>query len=299
MAFETIIGNDEAKELLKETINSKAFLHSYLFTGIDGIGKLLFAKEFAKNILCENQTGNNSFEQFESGNHPDFGIISPDGNSIKIEQIRFIQNKIVEKPVVSNRKVYIINDSQTMTKEAQNCLLKTLEEPPEYMIIILICSNEEQLLNTIKSRCTKVLFKPIPDKELKEYMSQKGIDQNLSNNIFNVLDGSIGKLFKILDKKEILKEVEPIFNKIEENDKVDMLKNADILYKYKDDIVDILNYGNVILFEKSKKDRRYLNCIKMLEKAKTRLKQNANYDMTIDNMLFSIWEEINENNNRS
>ena len=295
MAFETIIGNKEVKELLEDVIKTRNFLHSYLFTGIDGIGKMIFAKEFAKNILCKTK---NSCEMFDGENHPDFTVITPDGNSIKVEQIRLLQNKIAEKPIESTNKVCIINDSELMTKEAQNCLLKTLEEPPEYMIIILICANEEQLLNTIKSRCTKILFKPIEDKEIKKYIENKGVEEKITDSMLDLLDGSIGKTVKVLEKRELLEKIEPIFTEIENCDKIEMMQRAEALYKSKDDIEDVLSYANVILLKKAKKDAKYLNCIKLIEKAKIRLKQNANFDMTIDNMLFSIWEEINEDNNR-
>ena len=185
-----------------------------------------------------------------------------------------------------------------MTKEAQNCLLKTLEEPPEYMTIILICSNEEQLLNTIKSRCTKILFKPINNTEIKEYLESRGIKDQITDNMLELLNGSIGKAVNIFEKKEILEQVEQVFIRIETYDKIEMIKKAEVIYKAKDDIDDILDYANVLLLKKTKADMRYLNCIKLVEKAKIRLKQNANFDMTIDNMLFSIWEEINEDYNR-
>ena len=90
----------------------------------------------------------------------------PDEGKIKIEQLRNLQSKIIEKPIISNKKVYVIKDADTMTKEASNCLLKTLEEPPSYIIIILIGANESMFLNTIKSRCTKILFNKIEDDKL-------------------------------------------------------------------------------------------------------------------------------------
>ena len=101
---------------------------------------------------------------------------SEDGKSIKIEQIRYMQEKIAEKPITSNKKIYIIDNSDTMTKEAQNCLLKTLEEPPEYAVIILLVSNENNILNTIKSRCTKILFNPLSKEELLYYLNQNDIE---------------------------------------------------------------------------------------------------------------------------
>ena len=103
-------------------------------------------------------------------------IDSEDGKSIKIEQIRYMQEKIAEKPIASNKKVYIINNSDTMTKEAQNCLLKTLEEPPEYAVIILVLANENNMLNTIKSRCTKIMFNPLSKEEIIHYFNSNGLE---------------------------------------------------------------------------------------------------------------------------
>ena len=103
-------------------------------------------------------------------------IVAEDCKSIKIEQIRYMQEKIAEKPIASNKKVYIINNSDTMTKEAQNCLLKTLEEPPEYAVIILVLANENNMLNTIKSRCTKIMFNPLSKEEIIHYFNSNGLE---------------------------------------------------------------------------------------------------------------------------
>ena len=163
MNFKNIIGNDKIKKYFNNSLKNENFLHSYLFLGKEGIGKFTFAKELAKYILCLNEKEDlcncKSCLCFNSNNHPDFFIINEEGETIKVEQIRRqVIDKIIEKPIISKRKVYIINDCDKMTREAQNCLLKTLEEPPEFIIIILISSNENLILNTIKSRCTSIKF---------------------------------------------------------------------------------------------------------------------------------------------
>ena len=137
MNFRNIIGNDGVKELLNNSISTNSVLHSYMFVGPDGIGKKLFAIDFSEMILCLNDNkacGNcDSCVKFSGNSHPDFEIVdSEDGKSIKIGQIRLLQEQIAEKPIVSDKKIYIINNADLMTTEAQNCLLKTLEEPPEY-----------------------------------------------------------------------------------------------------------------------------------------------------------------------
>ena len=140
--FEKIIGNEHIKESLIKAVNSSSVSHSYLFIGKSGIGKKLFAKELAKKVMCLGDETCESCVKFEAGSNPDFQIIVPDGRTLKIEQIRNLQARIIEKPIISNKKVYIIDDAECMSEEAQNCLLKTLEEPPEYAMIILISSNE-------------------------------------------------------------------------------------------------------------------------------------------------------------
>ena len=126
--FNNILGNDKIKELLTNSVKNNKTSHSYLFIGTEGIGKKLMAKEFAKMILCtdENKYCNNckSCIEFDTNNNPDFKIIEPDGNSLKIEQIREFQSKVAEKPIISNRKVYIINDSDKMTRRSSKLFIK-------------------------------------------------------------------------------------------------------------------------------------------------------------------------------
>lgn len=182
-----------------------------------------------------------------------------------------------------------------MTKEAQNCLLKTLEEPPEYATIILIATNENKLLNTIRSRCIKINFNKIEDNEIHRYLAQNNI-QNLSSNMISYCNGSIGKILKIKDNIETYEKIEELINNISKNDLIYILNNAETLYKAKEERYDLLEYINVLLLKT--KEINKINCIKYVEEAKRRLNANSNYDMTIDNLLIKMWEEINEKYNR-
>ena len=304
MNFSHIIGNDNIKQLLSNSIKTNNILHSYMFIGNEGIGKSLFASEFAKMILCNASTLNekscdncNSCIGFNTNNHPDFMIVDlEDSKSIKIDQVRYLQEKIAEKPIVSNRKVYIINNSDTMTKEAQNCLLKTLEEPPSYAVIILISSNESNLLNTIKSRCTKISFAKLNNDEILDYFKRNNTEFNFNQNILQACNGSIGKAIRIKDEANNYNIIDDVLNNIHIKDISYIWNNSEILYKSKDSIDDLLDYINIILMNKllSTNDIRYVNCVKIVEKTKKKLSSNANYDMSIDNMLLNIWEEFNE-----
>ena len=294
--FENILGNDKIKKELIGSINNGKYSHSYLFLGISGIGKKMIAKEFAKMILCDGEEKYcnkcKSCIEFDSGNNPDFAEINPDGNNVKIEQIRELQRKIVEPPIISNKKVYIIDEADSMTKEAQNCLLKTLEEPPEFAVIILIGSNESNFLSTIKSRCTIIKFNSIPSEQVKNYIEKKYDIHPISENIILASEGSIGKAEILKDKQELYNAIDNILANIEKMDLIDTLKNADIIYKSQEDKIDILEYINIILFRKSRQNAKYLNCINIIEDTKKRLNANSNYNMTIDNMIMTIWEEI-------
>lgn len=231
--------------------------------------------------------------EFNTNNNPDFLLLEPDGNSIKIEQIRFLQKKIQEKPIISNKKVYIINDADCMTKEAQNCLLKTLEEPPQFSTIILIGSNENAFLSTIKSRCMIIHFKKLTNQEMKNYLETNYNLTNISENMLDTFQGSISKAILLKDKTEEYNNLETIVNELSKNDLIEILNLAEPIYKSKEDIFEILDYINIILLKKAKENYIYTNCINIVENTKKRLNQNANYDMCIDNLLFNMWEEVN------
>ena len=306
MDFDSIIGNDKAKGILNKSLENDTVLHSYMFIGNAGIGKRLIARQFAKKILCENYNGHEcgtckACIEFDGGNNPDFSYIEPDGKIIKIEQIRQMQATVIEKPINSKKKVYIINDADLMTKEAQNCLLKTLEEPPEYIVIILVVSNENKMLTTIKSRCMKIHFEKIPDGEIKKFLKERCNIENASRNILKMCDGSIGKCLSIQDNLNDYIEIENIFQSFNKGI-IQVLNSSELLYKNKDNINEYLEYINVILYNYAKDNLnnniRFINSMKIVENTKQRLLSNSNYDMCVDYLLFNIWEEINEKNSR-
>ncbi len=292
--FNKIIGNDEIQNLLKQAIKNNRTSHSYLFVGTEGIGKKQIAKEFAKALLCLNNDKYcntcKSCIEFDDNNNPDFVILEPDENSIKIEQIREIQRKVVEKPIISNQKVYIIDNSDKMTTEAQNCLLKTLEEPPKYITIILIGTNENAFLSTIKSRCTILRFKDIPQHKIEEYLDTQQIYFK-DKRILKACGGSIGKALEIKDRQEEYESIHEFIENLAQENIIDIFQKTQILFNSKERIQDILQYINILLLEMAKENYKYSECIEIVEDTKKRLQSNANYDMTIDNMLLKMKEK--------
>ncbi len=293
--FGNIIGNVRNKEILKNIIYSNNISHSYIFSGIDGIGKFLFAKEFAKAILCLDEKKYpcnkcKSCISFENGNNTDIVIIDEQEDSIKNEIIKELTKKVLEKPVLCSKKVYIINNSENMTKEAQNSLLKTLEEPPEFVVIILVTSNENLLLNTIKSRCIKISFDNLSNSELKQYFDNNLM--NFNNDIVDSFGGSIKKAIELNNKKEIFEKVEKIFSNLDNMNTLQIMAMKETIFSNKEDIYSILDYINTIFYRKILKDinniKKYKRYIEIVEETKIRLNKNSNYDMTIDYALLAI-----------
>jgi len=258
--------NSQIQELLQSTIKSKKIVNGYMFSGSGSTKNYEFAKMFAKMILCFKQEGTScndctSCIMFDDDNHPDYYEINKDANeSIKIDEIRELQERIIEKPITSLKKVYVINNAEKMTVEAQNCLLKTLEEPPEFITIILVSNNENTILTTIKSRCTKVAFTEENARELTE------------------------------EEKERYEELEKIFGNVEKYLSIDLLNKLDVLYKDKDNIFENLDFINEIFIKKVRYDTKYLDYIDYVEETKNKLRTNSNYDMCIDNLILKIWE---------
>lgn len=276
--FDNIIGHDDIKTYFENIIKKHNISHSYIFYGEDGVGKLTFAKEFAKKLLKQ--------DNLEAC--PDFKIIKKldDKKDIIVEQVRKeILDDVYIAPLSGDYKIYIIDDADFLNIASQNALLKTLEEPPKYILIILICSNINKILTTILSRTNKINFTGIDGKYINSFINEK-YDTMLSDNVLNYVNGSLGKAINVINNNLIDKFniVEQLVNYIEKKDVIDsldLIKNLDFQNE------DIIQYFEYMLFE-----RKIYASIKYVEKAITRLKNNGNYDIVVDNMILKIIEEI-------
>lgn len=173
MPFSDIIGHERPKAILKAALRHDRVAHAYLFHGDPGIGKRLTAFRLAQAINCETTEGSDGLEacglcrscrQIEGLTHPDFVLIAPDQEQanpqIKIEDIRALEEQMIYRPLVGRRRVVVIDDADRMTLGAANALLKTLEEPPGYSVLVLVTSRPFALPATIRSRCQGLRFAP-------------------------------------------------------------------------------------------------------------------------------------------
>jgi len=200
--------HDGATTFLERFFDSdKRLVQNLLFWGEESVGKMTTAEEFSKTLLCSGRNGwkrcekCNSCEMIKKGYHPDLMIIEPEEESVKIEQIRQGLSFLFYHPQISSLKILIINQADKMTEDCQNALLKTLEEPQENNLIILVTSAPKRLLTTIRSRVLPLRFKRIANKEIIDFLQkQYSLSQNEAEEIAERADGKIGKVIKLLNK---------------------------------------------------------------------------------------------------
>jgi len=211
MSFNDIVGQERAIKILTKSLKENKISSSYIFVGSEGTGKKLTAIEFTKAVNCLNLNKDleacedcQSCSEISKQRSPDLKIIEPIKNSIKIEQIREMRKEIGLKPFKNRKKIYIMDKAERMTIEASNCLLKTIEEPPYYAIIILICSKIDPILPTIVSRCQIINFGLISSYKIKEFLlnKNKNIEKEKSEIISKLAQGSIGSALKLLSAEE-------------------------------------------------------------------------------------------------
>lgn len=220
MSFKDIVGQEKAVNILLKSLKEDKVSPSYIFVGSEGVGKKFTAVEFAKTINCLNV--NNNLEACEICNVcnkinkqccPDLKIIEPIKGSIKIEQIRELRREIDLKPFEYRKKIYIIDQAEEMTIEASNCLLKTIEEPPDYAIIILICINTDSILPTIISRCRLIKFRLIDSSKIRKILFNKvNLEESKAELVSKLAQGSIGKAFKLISDKEYFNRREKLLD---------------------------------------------------------------------------------------
>lgn len=194
MAFEAVRGQPAAVELLSRAVESGRVAHAYAFVGPSGVGRKLTALAFARALLCPSRGCGRcrSCAQIGEGTHPDCHLILPDGQNIKIDQVRELERLAALTPHAGPYKLFILDDAERLTPQAASALLKTLEEPPARTVLVLILSQVRALPATIRSRCQLVRFAPLPLPETVAVLKGHGIEESQARLLARVSQGRIG-----------------------------------------------------------------------------------------------------------
>jgi DNA polymerase-3 subunit delta' len=200
MSWSEIIGHDRPKKILRESLSRSALAHAYLFFGEESVGKRTTARVFAQAVQCEKPERGEpcgacrSCRLFRAESHPDVSFIGPEDDQIKIDQVRAIQDALIFKPLAGSRKVLIMDDADAMNLAAANCFLKTVEEPPDHSLLILVSSRPHRLPATILSRCQQVRFDPPNQGEVARFLSERrGMPQGDAELTASLCMGRIGR----------------------------------------------------------------------------------------------------------
>lgn len=325
MNFDDVVGQEQLISYLKKTVVTDSVGHAYCLDGPTGIGKTTAAVAFAKAILCKSSANKpcnmcSACLKVDHLNHPDLHIVEPDGNSIKNKQIEEFQHELQLKPYESKKKIFIIKHANGMTTSAQNRLLKTLEEPPEYALIILLSTNVNSFLPTIKSRCQILKFKVVnADCLVKVLVDRYNAPEEEAVILATFSHGIIGNALELMESQEFKQDREEIIRIIEQifdNDKFTTLQSAEFFINKKDKINDYLDiiqlwFRDLLILKETNSEhllinidkkntlQRHLNhiayekvsnIIDIIEKTKKDIKANVNFQLAIEMMLLKIQE---------
>lgn len=272
--FESVIGHEDKKIYFENLIKKHNISHCYIFNGNDGIGKLTFAKEIAKNIL--------NTDNLDTCIDYKFITKQEEKKDIVVEQIRKeIINDVYIKPISGDYKVYIIDEAQNLNIAAQNALLKTLEEPPKHIVIILICSNVNKIIPTILSRVAKINFDGVGKEQIQKYIKEK-LNVTFPANVLNYVNGSIGKAINIINNN-LIEKYGQIDRLVENIEKKEVINTLDLVSEIDFNNNDLLEYLEFTMF-----NNNMYSGIRYIHKASIRLRNNGNYDIVIDNMILKI-----------
>ena len=324
--FKDIIGQESIKKHLQTAIKTGNLSHAYIINGEYGSGRQTIASALAKTIQCQSNTDDTdacgvctSCKQAESHNHPDIKYITHDKTSISVNDIREqLNNDISIKPYSSEYKIYIIPDANKMTEQAQNALLKTIEEPPVYAIIILLTENCDSLLPTIRSRCVTLTMNPVDKDKICTYLENKfQLEPEQAQIAANYCQGNIGKAIRFASSSDFIEMKNHVLKLLKNLDSMDIASIIDTIKEFsthKNDINDYLDlmllwYRDVLMFKVTKDANLLLysdeysaiseqatkrdyenieNIIAAIDKAKVRLKANVNFDVTIELMILAM-----------
>lgn len=200
MSFDAVLGQAQAEERIVTALARDRVGHAWLFTGPDGVGKTLFALEFAKALLCRRPSPPHDDDcpechMISEDNHPDLALVAaPEGKRvIKIEQARNLGRLLALQPTQSAHRVAIIREAEKLNEEAANSLLKTIEEPADFVVIILTTAEPRNLPDTIRSRCQELRFNPLAPEHISDILSRRDdVDEAQAELAARFAMGSVG-----------------------------------------------------------------------------------------------------------
>lgn len=325
LSFTEIVGHEQIKEHMQAAIRDKKPFHAYLFQGEEGVGKEALARTFAAGLQCQSESADKpckecvSCRQMESGNQPDVIWVTREKASLGVDEIREqLCNTMDIKPFSSPYKIYLVPEAEKMTEAAQNALLKTIEEPPEYGIVILMTSNISALLPTIQSRCLTMEFRPLSTAVVESYVKEHcQVPDYQARASAAFAQGNLGKAMRYAKSEDFIERKDHIISllrHVEQMDLSEMLAVIKDLGTRKDEVRDyidlmVLWYRDVLLFKATKDINQLLfqdeasyisreashrsyekieEILQAFEKAKVRLRANVNFDITMELMLLTL-----------
>lgn len=248
--FQDIYGNEAVISHLQTALRTGNVSHAYLISGAEGSGKNMLANAFAAALLCS-EGGTEpcgkckSCIQAESGNHPDIFHITHEKTVISVNDIREQLNSNVGiRPYSSEYKVFIVDEAELMNDAAQNALLKTLEEPPEYVVIILLSTSEEALLPTIRSRCILLNSRPLPKETVSRFLSKKYSMPDYQADVAAAFSGgNLGRAIEYATSQEASEEREAVLEMLRRLDELTLVELSNAIKvpaDRRDEVLDLL-----------------------------------------------------------
>ncbi len=323
--FKDIIGQQQVKEHFETAIQTGKISHAYIINGETGSGRHMLADAFAKTIQCENRQRVDacdickSCRQAESGNHPDIRYITHEKTSIRVDDIREqLNNDILIKPYSSKYKIYIISDANKMTEQAQNALLKTIEEPPAYAVILLLTDNLNALLPTIQSRCIIMNTRPLSREDIAGYLVKHlSMERGQAKIAAGFCQGNMGKAIRFANSQDFQEMKNDTLRLLKNIDKMEISEILEIIHLFaqkKGNINDHLDlmllwYRDILMFKVTKDVNLLLyqeeyheishqasthtyekieDILQAIDKAKLRLGANVNFDVAMELMILTM-----------
>lgn len=329
--FSDILGNERIKEYFTRTLANGQVGHAYILTGEAGMGRKSLAKAFAMTLLCEkNAEGGTAGEpcgachscvQFLSDNHPDVVYVTHEKESVGVDDIRRQLNAdVAVRPYSSAYKVYIVDEAERMTVQAQNALLKTLEEPPAYVVILLLTTRTDAFLPTILSRCITLKLKPLYDAAIREYLTDKLQVGKAEADICTAFArGNLGRAIALASSEDFARLRRSVTSLLRTIHSMDIAQMIAVLKEWKDEKMDIdecldfmqLWYRDVLLFKATQDTAGFIfkdeyktirdiaakssfhgieEILEGIGRARQRLEANVNFELAMELMLLTIKE---------